>query len=66
MKELQQREYVTAWIGPVKKKTKKEKNGSLEYCNEFQGQLILGIANEGLVSKLQNMGRRDETTKGMV
>ena len=66
MKELQQREYVTAWIGPVKKKTNKKTNESLEYCNKFQDQLISGINNEGLVSKLQNMGRRDETTKGMV
>ena len=66
MKELQQREYVTAWIGPVKKNKKQKKSGSLEYCNKFQDQLISGINNEGLLSKLQNMGRRDETTKGMV
>ena len=44
----------------------KKKSGSLEYCNKCQDQSISGINNEGLMSKIQNMGRRDETTKGMV
>ena len=44
----------------------KKRSRSLEYCNKCQDRLISGINNEGLVSKLQNMDRRDKTTKGMV
>ena len=44
----------------------KKKSGSLEYCNKCQDQSISGINNEGLMSKIQNMGRRDKTTRGMV
>ena len=47
-------------------KKKKNKSRNLEYCNKCQDQLISGMNNEGLMSKLQNMGRRDKTTKGMV
>ena len=46
-------------------KATKVAHGS-EYCNKCQDQLISGMNNEGLMSKLQNMGRRDKTTKGMV
>ena len=45
---------------------KKKKSKSLEYCSKCQDQLISEINNEGLISKLQNMGRRDKTTKDMV
>ena len=48
----------------MKKKINKSRN--LEYCNKCQDQLISGMNNEGLMSKLQNMGRRDKTTKVMV
>ena len=48
------------------KKKKKNKSRNLEYCNKCQDQLISGMNNEGLMSKLQNMGRRDKTTKVMV
>ena len=48
----------------MKKKNNKSRN--LEYCNKCQDQLISGMNNEGLMSKLQNMGRRDKTTKVMV
>ena len=61
MKEFLLREYVTAWKGRVKKQSR-----SLEYCNKCEDQLISGINDERLVSKLQNMGRRDKITKGMV
>ena len=44
----------------------KKKGKSLEYCSKCQDQLISEINNEGLMSKLQNMGRRDKTTKDMV
>ena len=44
----------------------KKRSRSLEYCNQCQDRLISGINNEGLVSKLQNMDRRDKTTTGMV
>ena len=47
-------------------KKKKKKIGNLAYCDKCQDQLISGMNNEGLMSKLQNMGRRDKTTKGMV
>ena len=45
---------------------KRKKGESLEYCSKCQDQLISEINNEGLMSKLQNMGCRDKTTKGMV
>ena len=45
---------------------KKKKGKSLEYCSKCKDQLISEINNEGLMSKLQNMGRRDKTTKDMV
>ena len=48
----------------MEKKINKSRN--LEYCNKCQDQLISGMNNEGLMSKLQNMGRRDKTTKVMV
>ena len=51
---------------PGSDQLKKKKSRSLEYCNKCQDQLISGINNEGRMSKLQNMGRRDKTTKGMV
>ena len=47
-------------------KKKNNKSRNLEYCNKCQDQLISGMNNEGLMSKLQNMGRRDKTTKVMV
>ena len=43
----------------------KKRSRSLEYYNKCQDRLISGINNEGLMSKLQNMDRRDKTTKGM-
>ena len=61
LKEFLRREYVTAWKGQVKQQSR-----SLEYWNKCEHQLISGINDERLMSTLQNMGRRDKTTKGMV
>ena len=44
-------------------RTKQSRN--LAYCNKCADQLISGIKNDRLMSKLQNTGRRDKTTKGM-